>query len=430
MPDNRSTDCYSAELNQSSNSRTTEPTGGLIPVDDAIQRLLEQAQPLTESKLIAVLEANGRVLAKPVVSTVNVPPADNSAMDGYAVNSADLAAEGEVSLPVSQRICAGQSAEPLANGTTARIFTGAPIPAGADAVIMQERCEQQNNVMTTEFKPKPGDNVRRAGEDIKSGDTILETGHRIRPQDMGLIASVGVEKVSVYRRLKVAIFFTGDELREPGTVLQNGQIYNSNRYTLNGLLQRCDCEIIDFGIVEDTRSATIDTLKQAAQAADLVLTSGGVSVGEEDHVRAALETIGTLQMWRIKMKPGKPFTLGQISSTPFIGLPGNPVSVFATFCLFARPFILKRQGCDTVLPTRYRIKAAFEWKKKGPRAEFLRARLAHESTGFPVLTIYPNQGSGVLSSTSWADGFACIPPETEINFGEMVEFVSFNDLFN
>ena len=305
----------------------------------------------------------------------------------------------------------------------ARIFTGAPVPDGADAVVMQERCLQQGDTVTINAAVRMGENIRRAGEDIEKGSVILEAGTRIRPQEQGLIASVGLANLTIKRKLKVATFFTGDELVEPGNELGQGQIYNSNRYTLTGLLQSVDCEVIDLGIVPDTLEATLDVLKQAAAAADLVLTSGGVSVGEEDYVRIALQQLGELTMWRINMKPGKPVAFGHVDNTLFMGLPGNPVSVFVTFQIFARPLILKMQGATNYLSSELSIRSGFEWKGV-KRQEYLRVRINHDETG-AYAELYPHQGSGVLSSVSWADGLAIVEPGKAINTGDIVRYIPY-----
>jgi len=398
----------------------------LLSVDAAIQRLLAQASALSETETVNLLEARGRVLAQDVVSTINVPGYDNSAMDGYAVRCADCVQAGTV-LKVAQRIPAGSTGLVLEPGTAARIFTGAPIPPGADAVVMQEHCtrEEGSDTVSINSVPGVGDNTRRAGEDIEQGSAILRAGTRLRAQELGLIASVGVPEVSVYRRLQVACFFTGDELVSPGETLQPGQIYNSNRYTLNGFLQSMDCEISDYGIVADNFEATLKVIEQAATKADLVLTSGGVSVGEEDHVRLALEKLGTLDLWRIAMKPGKPVAFGRVDNALFLGLPGNPVSVFVTAQIFARPLMRKCQGETTHVPTPVSVKAGFDWPA-GKRSEFLRARI-EQRNGESWAVIYPKQGSGVLSSASWADGLAIIPVDREIKAGDTLDYLAFSE---
>ena len=397
-------------------------SAGLIPVDEALSRMLDAAAPVEQTEMLSIENSLGRVLAEDVRSDINVPGYDNSAMDGYAVRSADCTEAG-VSLTVSQRIPAGQTGVKLEAGTAARIFTGAPVPEGADAVVMQELCQQQGDSVTINVSVKAGENIRRAGEDIERGSVILKAGKRIRPQEQGLIASIGQARVNLKRKLKVATFFTGDELVEPGKELAQGQIYNSNRYTLKGLLQSVDCEVIDLGIVPDTLEATLDVLKRAAAGADLVLTSGGVSVGEEDYVRIALEQLGELSMWRINMKPGKPVAFGRVENALFMGLPGNPVSVFVTFIIFARPLIFKMQGADSFRANELSIRSGFEWKGI-KRQEYLRVRVRHDESG-AYAEIYPQQGSGVLSSASWADGLVIVEPGKAINTGDILKYIPF-----
>ncbi len=399
---------------------------GLISVEQAIEKILSQAVPLDESETVDILDALNRVLAEDLHSSINVPGYDNSAMDGYAVRSADCQAEAN-ELPISQRIPAGQVGLPLEPGTAARIFTGAPVPEGADAVVMQELCQQDDDMVVINTVVKAGSNVRRAGEDIKNGSVVLQAGKRLRAQELGLLASVGLAEFNVKRKLKVAIFFTGDEIITPGQPLAAGQIYNSNRYTLRGLLQSVGCEIIDLGIVPDTLEATVEVLNEAAASADLVITSGGVSVGEEDYVRIALEKLGELSMWRIAMKPGKPVAFGKVGDTLFMGLPGNPVSVFVTFLLFARGLILKTQGAEDYLAKRVSVIADFDWPKI-KRQEYLRVRLLQKD-GQMVAQIYPHQGSGVLSSASWADGLVEVSMDSEIKKGDAVSYLAFEGLF-
>lgn len=400
----------------------------LLSVSDALNTLLDSVVSHLEREEIDLLEAGGRILADDICSIINVPPADNSAMDGYAVHCDDFIANGKQPLRISQRICAGEVGVRLEEKTVARIFTGAPIPAGANAVVMQERCEAVGDEVIIENPVSRGANIRKAGEDIAIGDIILKAGDKLRPQDMGLIASIGIRKLSVYRRLRVGIFFTGNELREPGNTLQAGQIYNSNRYTLRGLLCNLNCDLIDLGIVEDTLEATIKAMQIAAEKSDVVMTSGGVSVGEEDYVRLAIEALGQLNIWRINIKPGKPLAFGTIGNTPFLGMPGNPVSVFATFCIFAHPYLLKKSGATTLLPKSIRVIAAFEWKRAGSRCEYVRARRAQDESGQSFITLFSHQGSGVLTSVSWANGLAVIPPNTAIKKGDQVEFIPFNEM--
>ena len=402
---------------------------GLLSVEQAIEKILSQASPVEETESVDILDALNRVLAGDLYSAIDVPGYDNSAMDGYAVHSADCQSSGS-NLPVTQRIAAGQVGKALEKGTAARIFTGAPVPEGADAVVMQEMCESDgasdSNTVTINAVVKSGSNVRRAGEDIKKGAIVLNAGKRLRAQELGLLASVGLAEFNVRRRLKVATFFTGDEIIAPGQTLAAGQIYNSNRYTLRGLLQAMDCEIIDLGIVPDTLEATLDVLKRAASSADLVLTSGGVSVGEEDYVRIALQQLGELSMWRIAMKPGKPVAFGTVDKALFMGLPGNPVAVFVTFLVFARALILKMQGADDIHFKTVNVTADFDWAAV-KRQEYLRVRLVQKDKQ-TVAELYPHQGSGVLSSTSWADGLVVVPLNQQIVKGELVNYLPFEGL--
>jgi len=393
--------------------------------DEALHYLLGKAQQTKKMETISIIDALGRVLAEPIVSTVNVPPHDNSMMDGYAIHSFDL--EQNSVFKVSQRIPAGSTPQALKAGTAARIFTGAPIPEGANMVIMQEESEQfsEAEIKITAEKTNVGQNIRVIGEDISENATILKAGHKLRPQDLGLVTSIGINKVVVFKPLTIATFTTGDELLEPGEAVQPGKIYNANRYVLNGLVPQLGFKLIDLGRVEDTIDATIVAMKEAASLADIVITTGGVSVGEEDHIKPAIEKLGSLDMWKVKMKPGKPIAYGDIQGTPFIGLPGNPVSAFATFNLFARPYLLKMQGASVIKSKPIWLEADFDWLKAGFRREFARARLTNKNQK-SMVEIYPNQGSGVLTSTVWADGFVVIPEDTQIHKGDMVAFYPFN----
>ena len=404
------------------------PKGSLIPYEDALQQLLERALFIEESESLPVVEALGRVLAEDIRSEIDVPPLANSAMDGYAIRIADVQPGGETRLRVTQRIPAGEVGAAIEAGTAARIFTGAPVPPNADAVIMQEQVCVEGDEIVFSAEVSPGQNIREAGEDIRAGQVILGNGTRLRAQELGLAASVGRDRVTVCRRPRVGIFFTGDELVEPGQPLAPGQIYDSNRYTLHGLLQSLGCEIIDLGIVGDTLGQTLEALQKASRRADLVITSGGVSVGEEDHVRAALEQLGELDMWRIRIKPGKPLAFGFIGDTAFLGLPGNPVSVFATFCLFVAPFLKQMTGANDVVAEPLRVRAAFDWPRPDSRREFARARLRRDEEGQLVAEVYPNQSSGVLMSTSWADGLVEIPEDSVVKPGDIINYYAFRDL--
>ena len=395
----------------------------MLSADQLLENLLERARGVTETEAVAVTAALGRVLAAPQTSSITVPPLDNSAMEGYAVRVADVVTPG-VRLPVTQRILAGSVGAPLIPGTAARIFTGAPVPSGADAVLMQETCSAEGEAVVIHALPRPGDNIRRAGEDIEAGAQILAAGTRIGAAEMGLAASVGLADLPVFRRLKVACFFTGDELVTPGAPLSPGQIYNSNRYMLTGLLHDLGCELIDLGIVPDTLEATEAALARAAHEADVVVTSGGVSVGEADYVKAAVETLGRVEMWKVAMKPGKPIVYGRVNDADFIGLPGNPVSAFVTFCLFVRPFLLKRMGVADVLYRAFAVQADFAWTKPGARREFLRARLQPNGK----LGLFPNQSSGVLTSCAWADGLVDLAVGQTVQPGDWIRFIPFSEL--
>ncbi|MET0983280.1 MAG: gephyrin-like molybdotransferase Glp [Telluria sp.] len=410
----------------------------MLSVREALDTLLAAARPVSGLEQVSTLEANGRVLALDVASTIDVPSHDNTQMDGYAVRASDCASGGAV-LRVAQRIPAGTVGQPLEPGTAARIFTGAMIPEGADAVVMQEQCEVQRDPdgdrVTIRHVPESGEWIRRAGEDIQAGSTILPAGTRLRSQELGLAASVGLASLPVRRRLRVAVFFTGDELTMPGEApggqLAPGAIYNSNRFLLRGLLENFGCAITDFGIVPDSLEATRATLREAAQEHDLIITSGGVSVGEEDHIKPAVEAEGQLNMWQIAVKPGKPLAFGNVrraggaDSAFFIGLPGNPVSSFITFLLFVRPFLLRLQGVTgPVEPRAWQLRADFSLPKADRRNEFLRARV-NAGGG---LDLFPNQGSGVLTSTVWGDGLVDNPPGRIIHEGDMVRFIPFAEL--
>jgi molybdopterin molybdotransferase len=400
----------------------------MLAVSEALAFMLSAARPVADVETIPTLEANGRVLAKAQVSEMNVPGQDNTQMDGYAVRSADCA-DGAATLTVSQRIPAGHVGQPLLPGTAARIFTGALIPEGADAVVMQEQCEATGNVVTVRHAPKPGEWIRRAGEDITNGSIILPAGTRLRSQELGLAASVGLAQLPVRRKLKVAVFFTGDELTMPGEPLAPGAIYNSNRFTLRALLENLGCEISDHGIVPDSLEATRAVLRDCARQNDLIITSGGVSVGEEDHIKPAVEAEGKLNMWQIAVKPGKPLAFGEVQDAFFVGLPGNPVSSYITFLMFVRPFILRLQGVEdsrALTPRAYPLRADFDWTKPDRRNEFLRARF-NDKGG---LDLFTNQSSGVLTSTVWGDGVIDNPPGRSIMAGDTVRFIPFSELLN
>jgi len=404
------------------------PQKSLKSLDIALAELLGFAHVLPAVESVSTFDADGRVLAQDLVSALHVPPQDNSSMDGYAVRCTDVMSGGV--LPVSQRIAAGTSGVPLAPLSVARIFTGAPIPAGADAVVMQEDCVDvpAEGGVQVKVVPALGQWIRRAGEDVAQGAVVLSKGTRLTPASLGLAASIGVPVLSVVRRPKVALFSTGDELVMPGDVapqhMRPGAIYNSNRFFLRALLQRLGCEVTDLGIVPDRFEATVDALRSAARHHDLILTSGGVSVGEEDHIKPAVQSLGSLDLWQVAIKPGKPFAYGRVDEAHFIGLPGNPVSSFVTFLLLVRPFLLKLQGTTDVAPESVAIRADFTWARTDKRREFLRVR--RNAAG--GLDLFDNQSSGVLTSAVWADGLVDNPPGQTIAPGDVVQFIPLSEV--
>jgi molybdopterin molybdotransferase len=404
----------------------------LKSLDEALVELLEFARPLSGVEVISTFDADGRVLAQDLVSALHVPPQDNSAMDGYAVRCADVAhaqIQTQGMLAVTQRIAAGSTGETLAPMSVARIFTGAPVPGGADAVVMQEDCDAvDGDKVRIKAMPRVGQWIRRAGEDIRLGSVVLSKGDRLTPASVGLAASVGMNSLSVVQCPRVALFSTGDELVMPGDVaperMKPGTIYNSNRFFLRALLLRLGCAVSDLGIVPDRLDATLDALKGAAQQHDLILTSGGVSVGEEDHIKPAVQSLGSLDLWQIAIKPGKPFAYGRVQHAHFIGLPGNPVSSFVTFLLLVRPFLLKLQGATQLAAKSIAVPAHFTWTKADKRREFLRVR--RNATG--GLELFVNQSSGVLTSAVWGDGVVDNPPGQIIEHGDIVRFIPFNEV--
>ncbi|CAI8328083.1 molybdopterin molybdotransferase MoeA [Porticoccaceae bacterium] len=396
----------------------------MLTVSEAIQKLIAQAQPLANDRRraglqsVPVTEALGRVIAVDIASTIDVPPAANSAMDGYAFCAADAAANN-FKLPVSQRIPAGSVAMPLVPGTAARIFTGGEIPLGADTVAMQENCEEADESVSVDTKVASGTNVRPQGQDIQAGEVILKLGTRLRAQELGLLSSVGLAKVDVFKPLKVAIFSTGDELVEPGVPLQSGQIYNSNRATLIGLIESLGMTAVDLGVVPDRREATEHVLKKAAMRGDVIISAGGVSVGDEDYVKTAVEKVGAMAFWKVAIKPGKPLAFGHVAGTPFIGLPGNPASVFVTFMILARPFLLACHCSPVNAPKP--LKAVAQFAKAGEKREvYLRGRLTEQG-----VEISTNQSSGVLSSACWGDVFVVQQSGESIAEGDLVDVLPY-----
>jgi molybdopterin molybdotransferase len=406
----------------------------MLTAQQALDHLLSHAKPVAEIERVPMQATLGRVLAENVSSLVDVPPLDNTAMDGYAVRTADTQNPGSI-LKIAQRIPAGSVGTELQAGTAARIFTGAPVPLGADAVVMQEDCstpEGSVDQVQVNIAPAFGQWIRRRGEDLTSGKTALTAGTFLRPQELGVAASAGLTHLNVKRRVKVAAFFTGDELSLPGEPLKPGGIYNSNRDTLLACIKALGCDATDLGIVPDRLDATRAALRQASQAHDLIITSGGVSVGEEDHIKPAVSAEGRLDLWQIAIKPGKPLAFGAVrkSNQPndgeawFIGLPGNPVSSFVTFLLFVRPFILKLQGREVKQTQSYLMRADFDWLKADRRNEFLRVKLNNNGG----LDLFPNQSSGVLTSASWGDGLVDCAPNQPIKVGDLVKYIPFDAL--
>lgn len=400
----------------------------LKPLVVALAELLAYAVPQPGLDVVSTFDADGRVLAQDLVASLDVPAHDNSSMDGYALRSSDWL-DASTELTVNQRIAAGHSGTALAAMSAARIFTGAPVPPGADAVVMQEDCTatraagEQAATVRVQGRPQPGQNIRRRGEDVARGAVVLAAGERLGPASLGLAASIGFAELAVAPRVRVALFSTGDELVMPGDVapadMPPGAIYNSNRFFLRALLQRLGCTVTDMGIVPDNRAATISALQKASSAHDLILTSGGVSVGEEDHIKPAVQALGQLDLWQIGMKPGKPFAYGSVGAAHFIGLPGNPVSSFVTFLLLVRPFILKLQGATQLSPTAIPMQANFDWSKADKRREFLRVR-QNPAGG---LDLFANQSSGVLTSAVWGDGLVDMPAGQTVARGGVVQFI-------
>lgn len=406
----------------------------MLTAQQALDHLLSNAKAVGESETVSMQAALGRVLAENVNSLVDVPPLDNTSMDGFAVRTADTQSPGSI-LKIAQRIPAGSMGTQLEPGTAARIFTGAPVPPGADAVVMQEDCaipDGSSDQVQVNIAPTSGQWIRRRGEDLTAGKVALTAGTFLRPQELGVAASAGLTHLNVKRKVRVAAFFTGDELSLPGEPLKPGGIYNSNRDTLLACIKSLGCDATDYGIVPDSLEVTKETLRKASKDHDLIITSGGVSVGEEDHIKPAVRAEGRLDLWQIAIKPGKPLAFGAVrkssenqdGETWFIGLPGNPVSSFVTFLLFVRPFILRLQGRDAGAPQSYPMRADFDWLKGDRRNEFLRVKINAQGG----LDLFPNQSSGVLTSASWGDGLLDCPPGHTFKAGELVKYIPFNAL--
>ncbi len=397
----------------------------MLSLDQALERLLAKARAVEQLETVDTYDAFGRVLARPLVSSLAVPPLDNAEMDGYAVRCVDLAAP-PIALPISQRIMAGQVGTPLQPGTAARIFTGAAVPEGSDAVVMQEAVSVQGERASFSATPAPGQWIRRAGLDIAPGAQVLAAGVRLRAPELGLAASIGSARLYVRRRVRVGVMFTGDELVMPGQALAPGRIYNSNRFTLRGLLLGLGCEVVDLGIVPDDLELTRQALVRAAASTDLVICSAGVSVGDADFVRAAVQSEGSIDLWQIAMKPGKPLASGEVRGTPFIGLPGNPVSSLVTFVILARPFILRLQGVTDCLPRAITMRADFEVARAGVRREFLRVRINEAG----ALEAFAVQNAAVLTSAAWADGLADVAAGITVARGDLVPYLPFSELLH
>jgi len=402
----------------------------LISADDALSFLIDAALSSSQTETVSLDHSAGRILAKDIHSTINVPGFDNSAMDGYTIAlNDDHLSKTNLTFDVVDRIAAGSTGNKLEIGHAARIFTGAPVPEGANTVIMQEEClpSEDGSQILVKRTIQLNENIRPTGNDICQNDVILISGKKIEPQDVSLAASVGVSEIIVYKKIKVGVFFTGDELIEPGNPLLPGQIYNSNRYALVALLKRIGCDVVNLGNIKDKLESTCAALESLSSQCDLIMTTGGVSVGEEDHVKPAVEKLGELNLWKIRMKPGKPLAYGKVKQTPFIGLPGNPVSSFVTFCIFALPFIKKMQGNKQYKSKIYKVKANFDCSRAKPRREYARVRIDY-SDETPLANLYPKQGSDVMSSVVWADGIIEIPENTTFDNGTILNYYPLSEL--
>ena len=415
---------------QSTNSSSAMFSDSLMSADDALSFLIDSACVTAMTEAVSLDDSLGRILANDIHSTINVPGFDNSAMDGYtiALNDTQVAQEN-LSFDVVDRITAGSTGNDLKIGNAARIFTGAPIPNGANTVVMQEECtlSEDKSQITVKRAINLNENIRPTGNDILKDNVILSSGRQIKPQDISLAASVGVGELVVFKKIKVGVFFTGDELVEPGNPLTPGKIYNSNRYALVALLKQVGCDVINLGNIEDKLDATCEALEALESQCDLIMTTGGVSVGEEDHVKPAVEKLGELNLWKIRMKPGKPLAYGKVKQTPFIGLPGNPVSSFVTFCIFSLPFIKKMQGNSNYESKILKVKTNFDCKRAKPRREYARVRIDY-STEIPLANLFPKQGSDVMSSVVWADGIIEIPENTTFEAGTILNYYSMDEL--
>jgi molybdopterin molybdotransferase len=404
--------------------------GALLSVDEALARIADHVTSVVGSETVPLRAAAGRILERDVEASINLPPHANSAVDGYAVAYADLSRDCETELPVGGRAAAGHPLDrPVRPGEAIRIFTGAPMPAGADTVLMQEDCVAERGRVRLRPGIRKGANRRQAGEDLALGETALAAGRRLGPADIGLAAALGCRELPVYQPLRVALLSTGDEVREPGVTLPPGAIYDANRFMLAALLERLGCVVSDFGIRPDREAALADTLSAASAGHDLIVTSGGVSTGEEDHVKAAVERLGALHFWRLAIKPGRPVALGQVAGVPLIGLPGNPVAVAVTFALLARPLVLKLAGAVAAPPRAFPVRAGFAYRKKPGRREYLRAQLERDGDAV-IAKKHPRDGAGILSSIVQSDGLVVLDEATgDLSAGAIVDFLPFSEVF-
>jgi molybdopterin molybdotransferase len=406
------------------------PGSGLLSVDAALARIDDRVVPVVGTETLPLRALPGRILAEEVVATINLPPHANSAVDGFAVRHADLASDCETELPIGGRAAAGHPLDrPIRPGEAIRIFTGAPMPKGADSVMMQEDCEVSGDRVRLRAGIRKGANRRHAGEDVAAGETALTGGTRLGPAEIGLAAALGRHELRVYRSLRVALLSTGDEVREPGAELPPGMIYDANRFMLATLLERLGCTVSDLGIAPDREAALVDWLAAASTNHDLIVTSGGVSTGDEDHVKAAVERLGALYFWRLAIKPGRPVALGQVGGVPLIGLPGNPVAAAVTFAVLARSLILKLAGAAAGAPRALPARAGFAYRKKPGRREYLRARLQRDGDSV-IAAKYPRDGAGILSSIVRSDGLVVLDEASgDLAIGTIIDFLPFSEVF-
>lgn len=404
-----------------------ETGDGPMAVEQGVALLARRVGPVDGGESVGLTALDGRILAGPVVAPVALPPYDNSAVDGYAVSHADLSRDTETRLPVAARLAAGMAGTALTPGSAVRIFTGAPIPAGADTVYMQEDCRVEGDAVVVPPGLARGSNLRLAGEDATAGAAVLAAGRRILPQDVALLAALGIEAVHVRRRLRVAVFSTGNEVLPPGAPLRPGALYDSNRFALIAMLGRLGCEVADLGILADQPAAVAQAVRQAAASCDLVVTSGGVSMGEEDHVRAALASVGSLVFWKLAIKPGRPVAMGIVDGTPVVGLPGNPVAVYVTFAHVVRPLVAALTGEAYRPPVPMPVVAGFSFRKKEGRREFLRASLSTRADGEVVATRHPREGAAAITSLTETDGLVVLREAcTAVEPGQRVEFLAYD----